>query len=127
MSYELIPHGLTAKASIREIKIMWSKNGKQLFAQAAFNLDHPDHPRRCVWHKFFLHGAPEETLQISSELWYDMLRKIGINPTPQDLKVPQKGSTAFYNDLNKRQVNVRIKVNRSSGGYRDTNEIAAFI
>ncbi|MBE9397444.1 hypothetical protein IOQ59_09240 [Pontibacterium sp. N1Y112] len=124
MSYEVIPNGLTTKASIRGIKIMWSKNGKQLFAQAAFNIDHADYLRRCVWHKFFLHGAPEETLQISSDPWYDMLEQIGgSQQIPPDLKVPAKGSVAFYNALNKKEVAIK----KGSNGFRDTNEIAAIL
>ena len=128
MAIQALPHGLETDLQIYQAELQRSKNGKSVFLQVGFNVLSTQYPRRRVWHKFFIDGAPKFALDVSAQLYWQMLDALGFDeesePAPAVPGVYQKIVIPEYLKL---KVRGRIKLKKGTNGFPDTNEICLFI
>lgn len=128
MAFQPLPHGLETDLEIYQAEVQRTKKGNCFFLQVGFKVLSPKYSRRRVWHKFFIEGAPEKAIELSEDLYWQMMDAIGFDeesePAPAVPGVYQKIVVPEY--LGKK-VRGRIKLKEGTNGYADTNEISLFI
>jgi len=124
---EALPHGLESEMEIYQAQLMNSYNGKSTFLQVGFNLKSPGFNRRRVWHKFFIKGVSEAALDVSSQLYWQLMECVGIDENNEPVpRIPTGKDKVTVPELLGKNVIGRVKLKKGSGSYGDTNEIAFF-
>lgn len=124
---EPLPHGLESEMEIYQATLMNSKNGKSTFLQLGFNIKAPGYERRRVWHKFFIKGVAGTALDVSSQLYWQLMECIGISEENEPVPaIPVGGQRINVPELVGHKIIGRVKLKQGTNGYADTNEIAFF-
>lgn len=128
MTIQPLPHGLETNFQIYQAELQRTKNGKGIFLQVGFNVLSAQYPKRRVWHKFFIEGAPKSALDVSAQLYWQMLDALGFDeesePAPA---VPGTYQKVVIPEYLGKKVRGRIKLKKGTNGFADTNEISLFI
>ena len=127
MAIQALPHGLETDLQIYQAELQRSKNGKSVFLQIGFNVLSTQYQRRRVWHKFFIEGAPKTALNVSSQLYWQMLDELGFDEESEPVPdVPGTYQKIIINEYLGLKVRGRNKLKEGTNGYADTNEISLF-
>lgn len=127
MAIQALPHGLETDLEIYQADLQRSKNGKSVFLQIGFNVMSAQYQRRRVWHKFFIEGAPKPALDVSAQLYWQMLDAIGFNEESEPVStVPGIYQKIVIKEYLGLKVRGRIKLKSGSNGFADSNEISLF-
>ncbi|WP_421921378.1 hypothetical protein [Marinobacter salarius] len=127
MAIQPLPHGLETDLEIYQAELQRTKNGKGIFLQVGFNVLSAQCPRRRVWHKFFIEGAPKTALNVSAQLYWQVLDALGFDeesePTPA---IPGTYQKVVIPEYLGKKVRGRIKLKKGTNGFPDTNEVSLF-
>ena len=127
MAIQALPNGLETDLQIYQAELQRSKNGKSVFLQIGFNVLSTQYQRRRVWHKFFIEGAPKAALDVSAQLYWQMLDALGFDEESEPVPaVPGTYQKIIINEYLGLKVRGRIKLKSGTNGYADTNEISLF-
>jgi hypothetical protein len=125
---QALPHGLETNLEIYLACLKNTQNGKGTYLQIGFNVLSNGYNRRKVWHKFFIKGANAQALEVSAQLYWQMLDAIGITEGDEPVpRAPVGNEVVNVPQYIKKQVRGRIKLKPGTNVFADTNEISLFM
>ncbi|MCP3686159.1 MAG: hypothetical protein GY861_26225 [bacterium] len=127
-TFRLIPHGTKALAKIHKAELRLTKKGV-LHLYLDFKILEGEHEKRHVWQRFYFNADNEVANAISRDLFTQLLSSINLDASVISFSEKPKSSTEHIEvpELAGYETGLVVKLKKSTGNYRDTNEVQRFM